>query len=122
MVALWVSDFPDFFGIFPIYLGCFSTSRPINREEQSRKGRRHNPDLGRFGCQSRGLLGAPFLGGLFSRGFSRGKTAHEGVQGNGLFRRGKQPIKEGKRPINANGRFSGTVSVTVENGPSKNAH
>ena len=34
--------------------------------------------------------------GLFSKEFSRGKTTHQGVQGNG-----------GKRPIKANGRFLG---------------
>ena len=28
-------------------------------------------------------LNAPFLNGLFSRGFSRGETAHQGIRDNG---------------------------------------
>ena len=47
-------------------------------------------------------VNAPFLNGLFSMGFSRGKTAHQGIRGNGPSRSENGPLtnKERKRPIN----------------------
>ena len=56
-------------------------------------------------------LNAPFLNGLFSRGFSRGKTAHQGIPKNGPLRSENGPLRTGNAPINANGQFSGTPEV-----------
>ena len=40
--------------------------------------------------------------------FSRGKNGPLRIQGNGPLRRENGPLRRGKRPINANGQFSGT--------------
>ena len=55
-------------------------------------------------CQER--LNEPFLNGLFSMGFSRGKTAHSGIRGNG--------------PLTLRGCF--WAPFMVENNPSEKAH
>ena len=45
-------------------------------------------------------LNAPFLKkGLFSRGFSRGKTAHEGIRGNDPLRSENGPLRRGNAPL-----------------------
>ena len=48
--------------------------------------------------ESQEPLNGPFLNGLFSRGFSRGKTAHLRHSEKRPIKVGKRPIKEGKRP------------------------
>ena len=69
-------------------------------------------------CGQEPLTG-PFFNGVFSVGFSRGKTVQqETVRHSGKWpikvgkrpiKEGKRPIKEGKRPMEANGLFSGTT-------------
>ena len=59
-------------------------------------------------CCLKEPLNAPFLNGLFSRGFSRGKNDPLRPSGKRPMKVGKRPIKEGNRPINANGQFSCT--------------
>ena len=63
-----------------------------------------------LGVQSQEPLGAPFLKeGLFSRRFSRVKTAPiKAKSAKRPIEVGKRPIKERKRPINANGQFLDT--------------
>ena len=51
--------------------------------------------------QNQEPLNAPFLNGLFSSGFSRGKTAPWGEIGKRPTKVGKRPIKEGKRSTKA---------------------
>ena len=63
-------------------------------------------------------LNAPFLNGLFSKGFQEGKGPLR-YSGKRPIKVGRWPIKEWKRPIKATGQFSGTPK---ENGPSKKAH
>ena len=56
--------------------------------------------MDRGGAVGQEPLSAPFLNGLFSRGFSRGKratkefgeTAHTGIRGNGQLRSGNGPL------------------------------
>ena len=50
-------------------------------------------------------LNAPFLNGLSSSGFSRGKTAHEGIPGNGPLRRENGPLRRGNAPLTPMGGF-----------------
>ena len=51
-------------------------------------------------------LNAPFLNGLFSRGFSRGKTAHYAIRGNSPLRPENGPLRRGNGPLRL---FSGTL-------------
>ena len=71
-------------------------------------------------------LTAPSLHGPFSRGFSRGRTAQQGIRGNGPLRSENEPlrIKEGKRPTMVNGLFSCTPpcwKTAPLKGPTKEA-
>ena len=50
-------------------------------------------------------LNAPFLNGLFSRRFPRGKTAHEGIRGNGPLRSENSPLRMGNAPLTLMGSF-----------------
>ena len=48
---------------------------------------------------------APFLNGLFSKGYSRGKTAHLGIRGNGPLRSENGPLRRGNASLRLMGSF-----------------
>ena len=48
------------------------------------------------------------LNGLFSRGFSRGKTAQQAIRGHGPLRLESGPLRRGNGPSRLIGLFSGT--------------
>ena len=53
------------------------------------------------------LLVSLFLMGGFPGDFQDGKRPNKALGETAHFQEGKRPTKEGKRPINANGQFSG---------------
>ena len=55
-------------------------------------------------------LNAPFLNRLFAREYSRGKTAHQGIRGNGPLRSENGPLRRGNPPLRVMGCFPGTSS------------
>ena len=62
-----------------------------------------------------------FLMGYFPERFREGKRPIKALRETAPLRLENGPSRRGKRPINANGLFSGTPAM-VENGPSKKAH
>ena len=61
-------------------------------------------------------LNAPFLSGLFSTGFSRGKTAHQGIRGNSPLRSENGPLRRGNAPLMLMGSFQSSPSPPTKIG------
>ena len=76
---------PAFAGHPPSLGSCVGLSPPLNCTQEPFNG--------------------PFLNGLFSRRFSRGKRS---IRGKRPTKGGKRPIKQAKRPTKANRLLSGT--------------